>query len=115
MTKQKTVKQVNYTDEMVSFMVETYTLATTDTERANAVEVIANKFGKHPASVRAKLSTLGVYVKPTPTTKAGKAITSKSKLVAEIAKKLEVQEEVIGSLEKATKVTLELLVKALAK
>lgn len=115
MTKQaSTTKQVNYTDDQVATLMSVYGEATTDEARKEAVETLAKGMNKHPASIRAKLSSLGVYVKAKPTTKAGKAIVSKADLVSAVAKKLDVNEDVIGSLEKATKQTIQMVLDALS-
>lgn len=62
-------KTVNYTPEMTATIVEAYKAATTDGARNEVVRDMAGTFGKSPASIRAKLSREGVYVKAE---KAGK-------------------------------------------
>jgi hypothetical protein len=54
-------------------------------------EELAEELGKSKRSVIAKLSKLGVYVRPARVTKAGDPIISKAELVAEIEQKLEAE------------------------
>lgn len=104
-------KTVNYTPEMTVELVEAYKEApTTDT-----VEAFASKFGKTVKSVVAKLSKEGVYVKAEYKTKAGAKPVSKETLVAELAALVGKDEEFMGSLEKANKNVLEMLVAAFGK
>lgn len=106
-------KVINYTDDMASEMKKAYLGAWGDTERKEVVENMATKFGKTVASIRAKMSRDQYYQKPTKTTKAGGTITKKAELVENVASELGVPSEVIESLEKATKVTIELILKNL--
>lgn len=106
-------KVVNYTDAETKALVDAYTSATTDDERASVVIEFTNKLGKTPASIRAKLSRENVYIKPERKSKAGKAITKKIDLVNTIAEKLGVSADVVGSLEKATKIALEKVIDGL--
>ena len=100
-----TEKAVNYTNEMVSRMKELYDGEATDEVRKDQVAQLAEELGKSPASIRAKLTREGLYVTLTKAP-AGKATIRKAQLVTEIASKLNVDEDVVGSLEKATKNTL---------
>ena len=101
-----TTKAVNYTDEMVETIVSVYEAAP---ERAT-VDALAEKFGKTPRSIIAKLSTLGIYKAPARVTKTGAPVVKKEALVAEINNKLGVE---LPSLVKANKQDLEALVSAL--
>lgn len=99
-----TAKTVNYTPEMTQQIVDAYTGGTT-------VEMIAQMTGKSARSIVAKLSREGVYQSKAKV--AGAQVTKKADLVDRLATKLNVAPEVVDSLEKATKETLELLVEAL--
>lgn len=55
-------KTVNYTTEQTDELVGAYTAASDDSERAQVVAEYAEKFGKKPRSLIAKLSREGVYV-----------------------------------------------------
>ena len=104
---------VKYTPEMIETMTEMYTSALGDTERKEMVVSISDKLGKTVNSVRAKLSKLGVYIKPKATTKSGAVVVRKAELVTNIATLLNVDEDLLGSLEKATKFSLEAAIKGL--
>lgn len=106
-------KKVVYTDEVVARMSEAYLAADSDESRATVVNDFADELGVPVQSVRAKLVNLQIYVAKERTTKTGEAIESKAQIVAEIAKALNQPEDVIDSLEKATKPVLKLLRAAL--
>ena len=95
-------KNVNYTDEMVARLHEVYDGEASEKDRDAQVAQLAEELGKSPASVRAKLTREGVYVAKSKAP-AGKAGVRKADLVTAIAEKLGVDEDVVGSLEKATK------------
>jgi hypothetical protein len=103
----ESTKAVNYTDEMVETIVSVYEAAP---ERAT-VDALAEKFGKTPRSIIAKLSTLGIYKAPARVTKTGAPVVKKEALVAEINNKLGVE---LPSLVKANKQDLEALFAALS-
>jgi len=103
----ESTKVVNYTDELVETIVSVYEAAP---ERAT-VDALAEKFGKTPRSIIAKLSTLGIYKAPARVTKTGAPVVKKEALVAEINNKLGVE---LPSLVKANKQDLEALFAALS-
>jgi hypothetical protein len=105
-----TEKTVNYTAEMTAELVEAYKAEPTEV----TVKAFAEKFGKTVKSVVAKLSREGVYVKKEYVTKNGEKPVAKAALVARLAELTGETEENLGSLEKATKHALEVLVNALA-
>jgi len=107
-----TEKTVNYTDAMVARLGDVYDSEGTDVERKAQVTALAVELGKSEPSIRAKLTREGLY---TPLTKVptGKAGPRKAELVQTIADKLDVDVDVIGSLEKATKNVLIRLIDAL--
>ena len=100
-----TDKTPNYTEEAVARLHEVYDGDASVEERDAQIQALADEVGKSPASIRAKLTREGIYVAKGPKPKKGLGVT-KANLVTAIAKEIEVDEDVIGSLEKATKVTL---------
>jgi predicted aconitase with swiveling domain len=100
---------VNYSVEMTAELVEAYKAEPTEA----TVKEMAEKFGKTVKSVVAKLSREGVYVKKAYVTKKGEKPVAKAALVARLAELTGETEETFESLEKATKHSLEVLVKAL--
>lgn len=107
-----TDRPVNYTDEMVSRLHEVYDKNADEATREVQIEQLSQELGKNKASIRAKLTREGVYVAKA---KVAKAPTGprKAEIVTAIAGKLGVDEDVVGSLEKATKVTLMKVLNAL--
>ena len=108
-----TVKVVNYTEAMVARLHEGYDGSASDEARREMVAALAAELGKSEASVRAKLTSEGIYV-PYTKAPAGKNTVRKAALVAAIAIHLGVDEEKVESLEKANKSALALIYKALA-
>lgn len=103
-----TEKNVNYTEEMVAEMVTEYEANPT----RETVEALAEKLGKAPRSVIAKLVREGVYKAPERTTKTGAPIVRKSELLVSIQDALGVE---VPTLVKASKADLEALAKVVAK
>lgn len=104
-TTTKTAKTPNYTDEMVKELYDSYTASPT----RETVDELAEKLGKTPKSVIAKLCSMDIYVTPARTTKDGKPIVKKEDFVKEIEKALDIS---AGSLVKANKRDLETIAKA---
>lgn len=96
-------KTVNYTPEMTAEIVAAY-------QAGETVEAIATRMDKTPRSVVAKLSREGVYVAKTKAT--GTQTPRKAELIAQIAHAINTNEELLESLEKATKEALELIARA---
>ena len=103
----------NYTNEQVEVLVAAYAAATDEGERDAVVVDFAEKFEKTKASVRAKLVREGVYVAKTKAS-VGKRVP-KNDLVSKLANVLGVDEDVVGSLEKATAVALTKVLEAVRK
>lgn len=101
MTEQK----VNYTDAMVARLHAGYDGEASDEVRREQVAELAVELGRNEASIRAKLVREGVYVAYAKVEKAG-ATVRKAALVQAIADEIDVDVDVVGSLEKATKVAL---------
>ena len=106
----------NYSEDQTVALVSGYTLVK-DADQATrdaTVAEFAEAFGKTVASIRAKLSRENVYVAKTRVTKTGDAIVRKADLVNQIADAIDEDAEVIESLEKATKVTLQKILAAVS-
>tara|TARA_R100000231_G_scaffold66374_3_gene53191 strand:+ start:1303 stop:1698 length:396 start_codon:yes stop_codon:yes gene_type:complete len=101
----------NYTDEMVSQMVEQYQAEPS----LDTVAELAQAFGKTTRSIIAKLSREGVYKAQPRTTKTGEPVVRKDELVAEMATILGIDEASIASVAKATKADLKNLVARLSE
>ncbi len=101
----------NYTDEMVSQMVENYQ----EQPSMDTVHELAQAFGKTSRSIIAKLSREGVYKAQPRTTKTGEPVVRKDELVAEMATILGIDEATIASVAKATKTDLKNLVNRLSE
>ena len=97
----------NYSPENVIILKSVYGSAKTDTERKDAVKAISAKIGKTVNSVRAKLTKMGIYVKPKTTSKSGTVVVRKSELVKQIATELKVDPGLMVSMEGSTKFVLE--------
>jgi len=107
-----TKKSVNYSTVQLENLITAYTeKGLSDTDRLAVMEKFGKEFGKTVNSIRSKLSREKVYIKPVKTTKSGGMIVRKAELVDAIAMQLGVESEDIASLEKATKTSLELVVK----
>lgn len=106
-------KVVNYTPEMVARLHEAYDGSASDNARRAQVAALADELGKSEASIRAKLTSEGIYV-PYAKAPAGKNSVRKAALVNAIASQLGVHVEAVESLEKANKVALAMIYKALA-
>ena len=72
--------QANYTEQMTSKMVATYTANPT----RETVDALAKELGKNTRSVIAKLSREGVYKAQPRTTKTGEPIVRKAELLQAI-------------------------------
>lgn len=97
----------NYTAEMVEDIVASYQA---DPSPEN-IEAMAQRHERSPRSIRAKLSSEGVYVRQQRVgkTKTGEAVIKKADLVADIVNAVGVE---LPSLEKATKADLQNLLSA---
>lgn len=96
----------NYTDDMVSKMVEAYNANPT----RETVDSLAEQFGKTARSIIGKLSSEGIYKKADKITKNGKPQVTKAQWVTRIE---DLISEDLTGLEKAPKLTLEKLFNAL--
>ena len=99
-------KTVNFTNEQAIEMKTAFLALKDATTQKALVELFATKFGKNTRSIVAKASNLGVYLKAEKVSKTGAKIETKSDMVKRIAKKFDLSETVIGSLEFATKQAL---------
>ena len=99
----------NYSTQMVSEIVESYTADPT----RETVENLARQYGKSIKSIIGKLSKEGVYQKSEYLTKTGEKPVTKSQLVEKIASTLGVDINQLNGLEKAPKNSLKTLSDAL--
>jgi hypothetical protein len=97
-------KNPNYTAEMTTDVVEAY-------KAGESVESIATRLNKTTRSIVAKLAREGVYQAKTKARAEGSAVR-KADLITDIAHSIGTNEELLESLEKATKEALELIAKA---
>jgi hypothetical protein len=100
--------KANYSETDIAVLRSSYTGADNKAE----VAAIAVKIGKSPASVRAKLANLGLYVKAEEVDKP--KARGKADIVAEIATKIGLPEHDFDGLAKATIRPLEAILKALS-
>lgn len=98
-------KTVNYTPAAVAALLAGYDGSADEATRRAQVKALATELGKSEASIRAKLAREGAYVKYAKAP-AGKNVIRKAAYVQMIADALNVNVDVVGSLEKATKNTL---------
>lgn len=100
-----TDKTVNYSDEAVARLHAVYDGEASDEIKRAQVAQLAEELGKSAGSVRAKLVREGIYVPYAKVEKNGTSVR-KAELVQAIADEIDVDVDVVGSLEKATKVAL---------
>lgn len=93
---------MSYSEELTKEIVEEYAANPT----RDTVNEIAERIGKSPRSVIAKLAAAGVYKTPQRTTKTGEPIVKKEELVAEIGKWLNIE---VPTLVKTSKLDLKQL------
>lgn len=108
-----TEKAPNYSAEATARLHEVYDPTDTEENRKAQIAALAVELGKKEASVRAKLTSEGIYV-PLEKAAAKAPVVRKAELVSRIAEAMGEDEDVVGSLENATKVTLERVLKALS-
>ena len=98
-----TEKAPNYTDEMVATLIAGYDPEASQDVRTAQVAQLSEALNRTTRSVIAKLSRMGLYVPKEYTTKQGTKSVSKAAIVGGIAALCNVDEEIVESLEKATK------------
>lgn len=99
-------KVVNYSPALTAKIVEAYAEAENDEQREQAVQDLSAETGKTVRSLRMKLVTEGVYIKPAYVSKTGAKAESKSAIVESIAALYNVTSEQLPGLDKATKKAL---------
>ena len=108
-------KTVNYTAEQVKTLVSAYKAANSQESRDSVVNSFANDLGKSVASIRAKLSREGVYVKKETATKKASSNIKKAAKVAQIAARCDAKDlDLWDSLEKTTHYVLDEILKKLS-
>ena len=104
------VKTANYTEQDIAVLKAGYTGA----DNVSEVAAIATATGKTPASVRAKLASLGLYMKAE-AGNAGEGERITKQVIAEaIGQKIGLQEHEVEGLSKAPKAALDKVLAALA-
>lgn len=102
-------ENLNYTPDQVREMVKAYEAGETDNGRKAVVTALAQEMKKSLASIRAKLVSEGVYIKPEKLDKAGNKVEQKGAIVDQIAELCDSDSEAFDSLEKANKSVLQVL------
>jgi hypothetical protein len=98
---------MKYTKEITDKLIADYRAGVTVSDIASGLDVPER-------SVIAKLSSLGVYVKKSYVNKRGEVPVKKSEHIERIAELLDVDEELLESLEKVNKTVLKLIEAKLA-
>jgi hypothetical protein len=99
---------MKYTKEITDKLIADYKAGVT-------VQDISTRLDVPERSVIAKLSSLGVYVKKRYVNKRGETPVKKSEHIERIAELLDVDEELLESLEKVNKTVLKLIENKLAQ
>lgn len=102
-------KAVNYTAEQVEVLKSSYTGA----DNSGEVKALAEKLGKTPASVRAKLANLGLYKSEEKAEEKSDRVT-KLVIAEAIGEKIALLEHEVEGLAKAPKAALDKVLKALS-
>jgi len=108
-------KIANYTEEQTVALVNAYSAAETESARADVVTTFAKTLGKSVASIRAKLSREGVYVKKVATRKDGTAVVKKDELAMAAGKLFGLTEAEEDSLTKANRSALVKILNTVAR
>jgi len=101
-----------YTDDQVTSMVEAYGEGNTEAERTTIVARLAEDMGKTTRSIISKLSSLGVYI-PKAKKKASATTMRKGEYVNAIRIMLGARDDQLKSMDKMTKVDLEVVMEML--
>ena len=99
---------MSYSEELTREIIEEYAANPT----RDTVDAIAERIGKSPRSVIAKLAAAGIYQTPKRTTKTGEPIVKKEELVEQIGNWLDIE---VPTLAKTGKLDLKKLHKAIAE
>ena len=106
--KCNTEKNLKYTKEITDRLVEQY-------KTGQTVQNIAKELKVPDRSIIAKLSSLGVYQKKQYTNKRGEVPVKKAEHIERIAKLLNMDPELLESLEKVNKGVLQVIERELSK
>jgi hypothetical protein len=105
-----TKKEVNYSPELTTQVVEAYGKGETDDERKEILQSLSLETGKSVKSLTQKLVREQVYIKPKRVSVVtGDKPETKETIVHSIANRLNVSVKHLEGLEKATKKTLSVL------
>ena len=109
-----TEKTKNYSKEQEAQLRAGYNPDATEEQRTAQIKALAGALGRNVASIRAKLTHMGLYIKKVYATKKGEKPELKEKIVEDIARSLGLlNAETVESLVKATKKALQLVRDAL--
>ena len=121
-TKKTTKKATNYTPAQEKVILDGMRKLETRAQQDTLVASVVKDTGHSPRSVTAKISTMArnsagelAFFKKIETAKDGSKPESKADLVEQVAAALGTTSELIGSLEKATKVTIKTILTGLPK
>ena len=95
----------NYTNELVSYMIDKYNESPT----RDTVQILAEELGKSTKSIIGKLSREGVYQKAQYVSKTGEFPITKKELVVKISDAIDGELEKLEGLEKSPKKELKYL------
>ena len=101
--------KANYSEAEIAVLTAGYT----GTSNATEVPALAKQLGKSDASVRAKLSSMGLYVKAEKTKAAKGGKTTKADMAVFIGSKCNMNEVEVEALTKTTMAVLDKLAKTL--
>lgn len=104
---------MKYDKETTDRLVAAYAAESATADQKCLVQKLAAQFSVPERSIRAKLSSLGLYHRKEYTNKRGEIPRKKEEIIDSLAEKLDVASEILESLEKCNKNVLLLLEKAL--
>lgn len=99
-----------YTDEELKQIIDKYS----ETPSLDTVSQLSKEFNKPERSIISKLSALGIYKKKVYVSKTGQAPIKKEEYISRISNLLDIDAQLLESLEKCTKYALSLLDKKIA-
>lgn len=98
---------MSYTDEELKQIVKRYT----ESPNLETVAILANEFNKPERSIISKLSAMGIYKKKVYVSKTGESPVKKEAYIERISNLLDIDIDLLESLEKVTKYALVLMEK----
>lgn len=104
---------MSYTPQQEARLRALYSEAETDEARREVVEALSAEFRVSKHSIVGKLSSMGIYKRPSRTNKAGEPIVSKLEYVKAIRIMLGALDHELDTLEKASKRDLQIVMERL--